>query len=129
MHTLANINLPGEPAAPFAEPSTPLDWRFGRASVLTLLSDYGEGIATRNAIFDAIADAAIREDGIAYWQGEAPGFMGGGEAAFTGVLHGAAGIGLALLRLHAALEGHPPYLTLPDDPMAWINRRSSAGRP
>ena len=42
--------------------------------------------------------------------------MGGGRAAFSGMFHGTAGIGLALLRLHAALTGYPPYITTPDDP-------------
>ena len=119
LHTLANINLPGEPAAPFSEPSTPLDWRFGRAAVLALLSDTNTGQETRDAIYMDIADQAIRSDGLAHWEVDAPAFMGGGRAAYTGLLHGSAGIGLALLRLHAALSGRPPYITLPDDPAAW----------
>ena len=56
---------------------------------------------------------------MAHWEVDAPEFMGGGRASFTGVFHGTAGIGLALLRLHAALTNHPPYITMPDDPMAW----------
>jgi lantibiotic modifying enzyme len=119
VNTLSSIGLPGTPEEPFAEPSTPLDWRFGRAGVLALLSDYGEGIETRDAIWRETADQASRENGIAHWEVDAPGFMGGGRAAFTGVLHGTAGIGLALLRLHAALKEHPPYVTTPDDPFTW----------
>jgi lantibiotic modifying enzyme len=119
VNTLSNIGLPGTPDEPFAEPSTPLDWRFGRAGVLTLLSDYGEGVGTRDAIWRELADKASRDDGMAHWEVDAPEFMGGGRAAFTGLFHGTAGIGLALLRLHAALTGHPPYVAMPDDPFAW----------
>ena len=119
VNTLATIGLPGIPDAPFAEPSTPLDWRFGRASVLALLSDYGEGIETRDAIWRELSERAIRENNSAHWVVDAPEFMGGGRAAYTGILHGSAGIGLALLRLHAALVGNPPYVTMPDDPYAW----------
>ena len=119
LNTLSNIGLPGAPDEPFAEPSTPLDWRFGRASVLSLLSDYGQGIETRDAIWRELADSASHDNGMAHWEVDAPEFMGGGRAAFTGLFHGTAGIGLALLRLHAALAGHPPYLTMPDDPLAW----------
>jgi lantibiotic modifying enzyme len=117
--TLSNIGLPGPPEQPFAEPSTPLDWRFGRASVLALLSDYGEGVETRDAIWRELAEKASRENGLSHWEVDAPEFMGGGRAAFTGLFHGAAGIGLALLRLHAALIERPPYVALPDDPFAW----------
>jgi lantibiotic modifying enzyme len=119
VNTLSSIGLPATPCEPFAEPSTPLDWRFGRAGVLSLLSDYGDGIETRDAIWRVLVDEAIREDGLALWEVDAPEFMGGGRAAFTGIFHGTAGIGLALLRLHAALKEHPPYVTMPDDPFAW----------
>ncbi len=121
--TLSSIGLPARPEAPFAEPSTPLDWRFGRAGVLSLLSDSGEGNETRDAIWRELTDKADREDGLAHWEVDAPGFMGGGRAAFTGIFHGTAGIGLALLRLHAALTDHPPYVTMPDDPFAWSREK------
>lgn len=119
VNTLVSIGLPGVPEEPFAEPSTPLDWRFGRASVLALLSDHSEGVPTRDALWRDLADRARRRDGMAYWEVDAPEFMGGGRAAFTGIFHGAAGIGLALLRLHAALTERPPYIALPDDPFSW----------
>ncbi|MGI9222765.1 MAG: lanthionine synthetase LanC family protein [Woeseiaceae bacterium] len=117
--TLANIGLSGTPIAPYAEPSLALDWRFGRASVLGLLSDYDAGLETRDGIWGVIVEQATRADGLAYWEVEAPAFMGGGNAAFTGYFHGAAGIGLALLRMHAAMTERPPYVTMPDDPFAW----------
>jgi hypothetical protein len=53
---------------------------------------------------------------MAHWEVDAPAFMGGGRAAYTGIFHGAAGIGMAVLRLHAHLEGKQEYLNLPDDP-------------
>jgi hypothetical protein len=56
---------------------------------------------------------------MAHWEVDAPAFMGGGRAAYTGIFHGAAGIGLAVLRLHARLEGKQAYLRLPDDPFVW----------
>jgi len=47
---------------------------------------------------------------------DVPAFMGGGRAAYTGLFHGAAGIGLAILRAHASMTGLEPYLRMPDDP-------------
>jgi hypothetical protein len=126
LHTLLNINLPGAPSTPFAEPSTSDDMRFGRAGVLSLLSQccasgpVVEGTVTaRSAIWSHLEELAIREDQMAHWEVDAPEFMGGGRAAYTGVFHGAAGIGLAVLRLHASLEGKPAYVRLPDDPFVW----------
>ncbi len=123
LRTLLNINLPGAPSSPFAEPSTSDDMRFGRAGVLSFLSQCCASepgnediVRVRNAIWLYIEDAAIRENRIAHWEVDAPEFMGGGRAAYTGLFHGAAGIGLAVLRLHARLEGKPAYLKLPDDP-------------
>jgi hypothetical protein len=121
--TLTSIDLPGTPAEPFAEPSTPLDFRFGRASVLSLachwaaqFPDDQEMTRLCVAVYGHIAAAAVRENDTAHWPVDAPAFMGGGRAAFTGVFHGAAGIGLALLSAHADLTGRPRYDDLPDDP-------------
>jgi hypothetical protein len=126
LHTLLNINLPGVPSEPFAEPSTSDDMRFGRAGVLSLLSqccDNESGdddiVGVRTMLWSYIENAAIRENRMAYWEVDAPAFMGGGRAAYTGIFHGAAGIGLAVLRLHARLEGNGAYLDLPDDPYVW----------
>jgi len=125
-HTILNINLPATPAAPFAEPSTALDKRFGRAGVLSLLSQRSvnepvseDVVRLRDSIFAHIQSAAIRENRTAHWVVDAPEFMGGGRAAYTGIFHGAAGIGLAVLRLHSSINGASPYDTLPDDPFAW----------
>ena len=124
--TLLNIGLPATPTAPFAEPSTPLDRRFGRACVLALLSQWGlnesrgADIANlRDAILLHIAGAAVRDNKGAHWEVDAPEFMGGGRAAYTGLFHGAAGIGLAVLQLHATMMEQQPYIRLPDDPFAW----------
>jgi len=126
LHTLLNIGLPGAPSEPFAEPSTSDDMRFGRAGVLSLLSqccDNESGdddiVGVRTALWSYIEEAAVRENRMAHWEVDAPAFMGGGRAAYTGIFHGAAGIGLAVLRLHARLEGKQAYLRLPDDPFVW----------
>ena len=123
VHTILNINLPGAPAAPFAEPSTPLDKRFGRAGVLSLLSQGSahdeDVVKLRDSIWAHIRNAAIRQNQTAHWVVDAPEFMGGGRAAYTGIFHGATGIGLAILQLHSSISGKRPYVTLPDDPFTW----------
>lgn len=113
-HTLESINLAGRPVSPFAEPSTPLDLRFGRAGVLALIG--GGQSALRNRIWVQIEQAAIREERSAHWEVDAPEFMGGGRAAYTGLFHGAAGIGFSILRMHAHMTGQQPYVDLPDYP-------------
>jgi len=124
-HTLVNINLPGVPAEPFAEPSTPFDWRFGRAGALALLSRWAvqseNAARQRDALWSHIVAAAARDGEGVHWQIDTPAFMGGGRAAFTGLLHGAAGIGLAALHMHAAMTDHDPYVLLPDDSAAWAD--------
>lgn len=123
--TLIGIGLPANLAPPFSEPSTPLDQRFGRAGVLGVLSEWSRQdesvIAARDDIFTHIRDAATRDNG-AYWMVAVPAFMGGGTAAYTGYFHGASGIGLAMLKMHAAMTGKDPYVVLPDDPFAWQPR-------
>jgi hypothetical protein len=123
-YTLQHINLPGPPAPPFAEPSTPLDLRFGRAGLLTLASDWAidntvtDNIAElRDKLWSHIGREAIRGERTAHWEVDAPEFMGGGRAAYTGVFHGAAGIGLAILQTHARASGLRPYIDLPDRPI------------
>lgn len=113
-HTLESIGLTGRLESPFAEPSTPFDLRFGRAGVLARLDDGQAGL--RNDIWAQIEQAAIRDAGTAYWEVNAPEFMGGGRAAYTGLFHGAAGIGLAMLRMHAQMTGRQHYVDLPDYP-------------
>ncbi len=124
--TLVSIDLPATPRSPFSEASMPLDMRFGRASVLRLIADWNaedslpaEGLELQNAIWQQLRDAAIRDDDGVHWEVVPPAFMGDGPAAYSGYLHGAAGIGLALLRLHARLGGRQPYVSMPDDPFAW----------
>ena len=131
-HTILNINLPGAPAEPFAEPSTPLDKRFGRAGVLSLLSQWSahetaaeDVVILRDSIWAHIRNAAIRQNQTAHWLVDAPEFMGGGRAAYTGIFHGAAGIGLAILHLHSSISGKRPYVTLPDDPFTWPEETST----
>ena len=125
-NTLLNIGLPGTADEPFAEPSTPLDRRFGRAGVLVKLADWSrsepennEITALRDALFVHLEQAAVRDDRGTRWEVDAPAFMGGGRAAYTGTFHGAAGIGLALLQLHASMLQRDAYIRLPDDSFAW----------
>lgn len=119
-YTLQNINLPDKPASPFAEPATPLDQRFGRAGVLNIAGGWSETDANarrlRIDLWASIAHAAIPDGNGVHWEVAAPEFMGGGLAAYTGVLHGAAGIGLAALQMHAHLMHREPYVDLPDQP-------------
>jgi hypothetical protein len=121
--TLSSINLPDAPAAPFAEPATPLDMRFGRAGVLALLSEWSRTddsvLATRDATWSVLARAATSNGSGVSWQVEAPDFVGGGTAAYTGHFHGAAGIGLAMLGMHAAITGRNAYIVMPDNPFSW----------
>lgn len=121
--TLGSINLPGAVAEPFAEPSTSLDFRFGRAGVLPLASfwaarypDDQDIAALRDGLLGLLESTAIREGETVHWLVDVPAFMGGGRAAYTGVFHGAAGIGLALLSMHASLTGQPPYVDMADSP-------------
>lgn len=117
--TILNIGLPGTATAPFAEPSTPLDRRFGRAGVLVALSNWSDDddvARLKSSIYTHIERSALRGDHGVHWEVDAPAFMGGGRAAYTGLFHGAAGIGLAILRAHSSMTGSLPYLRLPDDP-------------
>lgn len=120
--TLISIGLPESLLPPFSEPSTPLDQRFGRAGVLSVLSEWSRHdqsvVPVRDAVFAHIRHAATTDTG-AYWITEVPAFMGGGTAAYTGYLHGASGIGLAMLKMHAAMTGNDSYVVMPDDPFAW----------
>jgi lantibiotic modifying enzyme len=125
-YTLLNIGLPGTAVEPFAEPSTPLDRRFGRAGILAILADWSKNnpdnnelITLREELFRHLERAAVRDNRGARWEVDAPAFMGGSRAAYTGTFHGAAGIGLALLRLHASMLRRDAYIRLPDDPFAW----------
>ena len=119
--TLSSIGLAGRPLPPFSEPSTSLDLRFGRAGVLAAIS---VGAGHREAdqevlqalLWRHLESGAIRQNDLAYWQSDVPDFMGGGQAEYTGLFHGAAGIGLSLLALHAHLVGADPYFDLPDYP-------------
>jgi len=114
-HTMLNIGLPEIANDPFAEPSTPLDMRFGRAGVLAALAGW-QGTATLQvSIIEHLQSAAVRDVTGVHWEVDAPAFMGGGRAAYTGLFHGAAGIGLAVLGTHASMIGREPYIQLPDD--------------
>jgi len=118
--TLTSSGLPGKPVTPLAEPSTPHDLRFGRAGVLYVLAaiDPDGSAELCEALFGYLDEHAVRGDDTAHWPFDAPDFMGGGTQAPTGLLHGAAGIGLAVLEYHSALTGKAPYFEMPDLPRA-----------
>jgi hypothetical protein len=115
-HTILNIGLPGAADEPFAEPSTPLDQRFGRAGVLAVLAGWNDTAELQASIITHLDHAAVRDAMGVHWEVDAPAFMGGGRAAYTGLFHGAVGIGLAILRAHSGMSGRDPYFQLPDDP-------------
>jgi lantibiotic modifying enzyme len=120
--SLLESNLPNLPAKPFREPSTTLDMRFGRASILSLLSywsiqDNNQAITNmRDAIYSHIITTGKRSEDSIHWIVDVPEFMGGGKAAYTGIFHGAAGIGMAFLNMHSSQSGETRYMSLPDDP-------------
>ena len=119
--TLAATDFAPSPPAPFSEGGTTLDLRFGRAGVLRALAAVAgpEAVAQRRALVERLAADAAQDDGVVSWPGTAPAFLGGGEVAYTGLLHGAAGIGLALLAVDAAENGRDLAAALPDEPEAW----------
>lgn len=105
----------------------PLNFRFGIAGVLDFLaavsqcdasfrSNLGPSLAVR------ISEQAARDAPGLYWTQRRDSFMShaGATAAFTGLLHGAAGIGLASLRLHAQETGSRWPQRLPDDPFTGV---------
>jgi hypothetical protein len=121
--TLTGINLPEKPSPPFSEPSLPLDARFGRAGVLSLMSYWSAKhpneqsfTRVRDNIWLHIKRAAIEDDIHAHWKVAAPSFMGGGEAEYSGILHGSSGIGMALLAMHSSMTNKNLYSDLPDAP-------------
>ena len=125
-YTLVNINLPEKPSPPFSEPSLPLDARFGRAGVLSLMSYWSAKHPNeqsfkkvRDNIWLHIKQAAIEDDTHAHWKMIAPSFMGGGEAEYTGMLQGSSGIGMALLAMYASMTNNNLYSDLPDVPFYW----------
>ncbi|MCB9755988.1 MAG: hypothetical protein H6713_39205 [Myxococcales bacterium] len=124
--TLRRSGLPDPPAAPLIESPTRWDLRFGRAGVLWLAPQLARALdepeldALSVAIERALLDAGSEEGDGLYWETEPPEFMGvPGRARFCGLLHGAAGIGLSLLRVDATRRGLAARVATPDDPFAW----------
>lgn len=69
----------------------------------------------RRVMDDAVARATADGDGLKWVQAEhrvRPDLL----VAQTGLMQGAAGVGLALLHLDSAIAGRPPLVTLPDAP-------------
>ena len=101
-----------------------LDRRFGLAGIADFELDLAgrdamsEDLAPARALADLILARATRTGTGLYWNQPRPVFMTdpGAPGALSGFLHGAAGVGLFLLRLDAALRGRPWTLRLPDTP-------------
>jgi lantibiotic modifying enzyme len=72
--------------------------------------DYARHIAA-----DALARATAEEDGLKWIQAEHR-VQPENLVAQTGLMQGAAGVGLAMLHLDGALAQRPPFITLPDSP-------------
>ena len=69
----------------------------------------------RRVMDDAVARAAAEEDGLKWIQAEhrvRPELL----VAQTGLMQGAAGVGIAALHVDGALEGRSPLVVLPDAP-------------
>lgn len=71
----------------------------------------------RRVADDTLARATVEDDGVKWVQAEnrvSPNDL----LAQTGLMQGAAGVGLAMLRLDGALRGRKPAIVLPDSPFA-----------
>ena len=117
--------LPGHLDPVYMESGTYLDRRFGRASVAAFLLDlyelFGveENLAFARGLVDGLMSEGLRDDAGLRWEFARYAFFEnpGTPAAFTGYFYGAAGQGLLLLQLDAALRNEPWELDLPDDSM------------
>jgi rhamnogalacturonyl hydrolase YesR len=116
--------LPGPPDAVFGEEPFKPDLRFGTASVAMFFLDLyrttgdAEYLQYATRLTDDLLARATRDETGLRWAFPRYDFLlhGGDLAAFTGYFYGAAGYGLLLLRLDAALQETPWQLRLPDDP-------------
>jgi hypothetical protein len=117
--------LPDDLAPEYLESSAYPDRRFGRASVAAFLLDlfelFGdeENLAFARRLVDGLVTEGIRDEAGLRWEFPRYAFLpdAGAPAAFTGYFYGAAGYGLLLLQLDAALRNEPWELDLPDDSM------------
>jgi hypothetical protein len=86
----------------------------------------GEALAVARELADSILARADHDAPGLHWQQPRPSFMSdaGDPGALTGLLHGAAGYGLLMLRFDAALGARPWTLGLPDSPFGSAPRRA-----
>ena len=126
---LENSGLPGEPAAEFETDRFRIDQRFGQAGVAMFLLDLYQTMGDsaylvfgREVVDDILAQSTVDLSG-RRWTIPQYGFMPaeGDPATFTGYFYGAAGFGLALLRLDGALQGRRWEETLPDNPWGLVD--------
>jgi len=122
--SLRASGLPGPPRAPFPEEPFRIDQRFGMAGVSEFLIDLYQATGDTTAlsfgreVVDTILARSTVDSMGRRWTIPQYGFMAEPDApaTFTGYFYGAAGFGLALLRLDGALRGErwePPF---PDNP-------------
>ncbi len=121
---LRNSGLPGKPTAEFETERFRIDQRFGQAGVAMFLLDLYQATGDneyqtfgREVVDSILAQSTIDSAG-RRWTIPQYGFMPaeGEPATFTGYFYGAAGFGLALLRLDAASQGSRWEPALPDNP-------------
>lgn len=116
--------LPGPPRVGFGEEPFKPDLRFGMASVALFFLDLyrasGDAAHLQYArrLTDDLLERATRDAAGLRWAFPRYDFVPhpGEPSAYTGYFYGAAGYGLLLLRLDAALHDAPWTLRLPDDP-------------
>lgn len=119
--------VPGTPNPGFGEEPFKNDLRFGIGGVAAFFIDlyrvtekpqYREKAIE---LVDGLMNASAKTDAGRFWPMQRYSFManGGEEAAFTGYFYGAAGYGLVLLHLDAAMRDLEKPVVLPDDPFVW----------
>jgi hypothetical protein len=121
---LRNSGLPGTPAAEFETERFRIDQRFGLAGVAMFLLDLyqatgdSEYQAFGREVVDSILARSTVDSTGRRWTMPQYGFMPaeGEPATFTGYFYGAAGFGLALLRLDGASQGTRWEPEFPDNP-------------
>ena len=125
VRALRHARLFGTPHSDYGSAPFALTLRFDLAGVADFLADLyhvtgnGEHLAFAREIADTIvARADTPAPGQLRWVAPRYGFMtdGGQPGALTGYLHGAAGFGLVLLKLHTLERGLQPPEPLPDNP-------------
>ena len=121
---IAQAGVPEAPTLGFGDPPFKPDMRFGLASAADFLAQLGlldkkpEYLDLARRISNYLIGLSKTDPSGMRWVIARPAFMEepGQDEAFTGLFYGAAGYGIMLLRLDAALQGRVLPTRLPDDP-------------